>query len=69
MTTTTTPPGCVICLRACEPWPHIEGQPPAGYGHNADPWPGTEDDRACNWCNDNIVIPVRIRRMMPGSES
>lgn len=53
---------CVICKREVEAWPGG-----GGYGHNPAPWPlspSSKDEdafRCCNWCNENIVIPLRMR--------
>lgn len=60
-------PLCIICLDPVEPWPGDAEAKPVGYGHNPEPWPVDEDapwytQRACNWCNENIVLPVRFRR-------
>jgi len=38
---------CVIC-----------GREEAGYGHNAQP---ASDGQCCSECNQDIVIPVRLR--------
>jgi len=43
-------PKCSIC-----------GHAYAGFGHNAQPFPG----RCCDICNDMHVIPARIRLMYP----
>ena len=57
-------PTCVICTGPVEAWP---GPAPTkgerGYGNNPEPWPSKPEDRACRWCNEHIVIPVRLRRV------
>jgi hypothetical protein len=40
---------CSICQRACE-----------GFGNNAEP---VNDGRCCDRCDNEIVIPARIRQM------
>jgi len=37
----------------------IESEAGWDQGHNAEP---ITEGRCCNWCNTNVVIPVRIRR-------
>lgn len=44
---------CSLCGGYMEPWPGG-----GGFGHNARP---LGDGRCCDWCNGNLVIPVRIR--------
>ena len=53
---------CCICGAEVEPWPGdtVSGLP-FGYGHN--PAPVKDDGRACNWCNANVIIPVRLRAL------
>ena len=50
-------PSCSICGGPVEPWPGGKG-----YGHN--PWPARPniEDRCCDWCNNAVVIPVRLKR-------
>ena len=36
----------------------------AGYGNNPYPADKSEDARCCDYCNDTIVIPARIRAMI-----
>jgi len=45
---------CCICDSPVEPWPNGNG-----FGHNPAPL-CMGGGRACNWCNENVVIPVRI---------
>ena len=48
---------CCFCESELE---HYEGQDPMLWGNNPDnacPW---EEARCCNYCNANIVIPVRL---------
>lgn len=54
---------CILCQHPVEPWPGGDG-----FGNNPDPLRSVEDNdrdsegRACRWCNENIIIPVRLRR-------
>jgi hypothetical protein len=34
------------------------------YGHNPVPFGQSNKDKACTQCNNNIVIPVRINKIM-----
>jgi hypothetical protein len=47
---------CCICR---EP---IKTDPRNGWkhGHNADP---VDSGRACDWCNDAVVLPTRLRKL------
>lgn len=60
LATASTPGECVLCRHPVEAWP---GTGNGGYGHNPDPfWRGPSDSgRACNWCNEHLVIPARLR--------
>lgn len=54
---------CVICNGEVEAWPGGHG-----FGNNPDPWPRSprggdipdEEFRCCKWCNENIVILMRL---------
>lgn len=50
-------PLCCICGLEVEPW--VGG---GGYGHNPAPVYPTEGNLACNWCDENVVVPVRLHR-------
>lgn len=39
---------------------HLNGQDPETWGNNPDNACSSEGARCCNYCNWNIVIPVRI---------
>lgn len=51
-------PECCICGSDCESWPGG-----SGYGNNPEPVPIRPDSsgRCCRWCNEHIVIPLRLR--------
>jgi hypothetical protein len=53
-------PKCIICGNQVEAWPGG-----GGYGHNPDPvamrFNKDGSAKACNWCNEHVVIPVRLR--------
>ncbi len=34
-------------------------------GHNPDPVKTGEDDRCCDACNTNVVIPARFKTLLP----
>ena len=40
---------CVICGEECK-----------GFGNNPEPVARYEDGRACDFCDNNVVIPQRI---------
>jgi len=45
---------CAICSR------EIEARP-GGWSHGNNAWPAA-DGRCCEWCNWNVVLPLRIKR-------
>lgn len=49
---------CCICNGIVEPWPGGYG-----WGHNPEPVKSSDDGRACNWCNNNVILAVRIRML------
>lgn len=57
-----TAPACCLCGVKLQPW-----HPGAtGYGHNPDPLSEHPDDRCCDACNDELVIPARLAQIYGG---
>jgi hypothetical protein len=65
---------CVICHGEVEEWPGG-----GGFGNNPDPWPrddmlrerirmnvGDDNFRCCRWCNQNIIVPLRLGSNLRG---
>jgi hypothetical protein len=43
------------------------GNPYTGFGNNPEPLRPYEQ-RCCNYCNQNVVIPARLKRMKEGRD-
>jgi len=55
---------CVICGDMIDVL-YADGEAVWTNGHN--PYPIKEDGRCCSWCNNEKVIPERMRRIMSGA--
>lgn len=56
---------CSICHGPVEPWPGTKDDgEPFGYGNNPMPVASLDvEDRCCRWCNEHVVIPIRLRQV------
>jgi hypothetical protein len=56
---------CCICGGDVDKHYTREGVMYWDKGHNPDPVKTGEDDRCCDACNTNVVIPARVRKDEP----
>jgi len=56
---------CSICSNEIEPQRKPSGEIYWEHGHNAAP---VKEGRCCSWCNDTLVVPLRIKTYFDNQE-
>ena len=52
---------CCVCTQDIDVEEDVKGKIVWDQGHSPDPV--RDEGRCCTWCNNNLVVPLRIRMM------